>query len=183
MNTIQDNSRVRHLNGYRLIYKPEHPSAMKSDNWIGFVYEHRYKIELELGRLLRDDEEVHHLDCDKSNNDLSNLIVLTKAMHRRLHNWIDNGATICENNSTNRVNSEKSKAYCKICNISLNKRQSNYCSKNCRNIDLKNKGIIKKPTKEELEPLLGTMSWVALGKHFNVSDNAVRKWAKSYNLL
>jgi hypothetical protein len=39
-----------------------------------------------------------------------------------------------------------------------------------------------RPSKDELESLIKKMSWVALGKKFNVSDNAVKKWAKQYGI-
>lgn len=31
---------IRELNGYRVIYLPEHPKAMTSNNWLGYIYEH-----------------------------------------------------------------------------------------------------------------------------------------------
>ncbi len=42
---------------------------------------------------------------------------------------------------------------------------------------------VERPSKEELIVLIEECSWVALGKRFGVSDNAVRKWAKFYGLL
>lgn len=39
------------------------------------------------------------------------------------------------------------------------------------------------PTKEELEKLLKTHSYVKIGNMYGVSDNAVRKWAKKYGLI
>jgi hypothetical protein len=47
--------------------------------------EHRYIMEQHLGRKLAKNEEVHHLDGDKLNNDINNLIVLSKADHTKLH--------------------------------------------------------------------------------------------------
>ena len=38
------------------------------------------------------------------------------------------------------------------------------------------------PSKEELKELIRTKSFVQIGKDFGVSDNAVRRWCKSYNL-
>lgn len=49
------------------------------------VYEHDFICEMKLGRYLRPNEVVHHIDFDKSNNSLDNLIVLTKSDHLRLH--------------------------------------------------------------------------------------------------
>lgn len=44
---------------------------MADDN--GTVYEHRLVMAEHLGRPLRADETVHHIDGDRQNNDLSNL--------------------------------------------------------------------------------------------------------------
>lgn len=38
------------------------------------------------GEIPEGDYEIHHIDCDKSNNDISNLQLLTREEHRRLHN-------------------------------------------------------------------------------------------------
>jgi uncharacterized protein YjcR len=40
----------------------------------------------------------------------------------------------------------------------------------------------KRPTKEELKQMIETMSWVAIGKKYNVSDNSIRKWAIQYKI-
>ena len=40
-----------------------------------------------------------------------------------------------------------------------------------------------KPTKDELIGLLKKLSYVQIGKIFGVSDNAVRKWAKKYDII
>ena len=39
-----------------------------------------------------------------------------------------------------------------------------------------------KPSKEELFELIKQNSFVSVGKMFNVSDNNIRKWCKSYGL-
>lgn len=55
--------------GYKKVYMPNHPNAMKC----GSVYEHRLIMELKLGRYLEPGEQVHHKDGDKTNNEPSNL--------------------------------------------------------------------------------------------------------------
>jgi predicted RNA-binding Zn-ribbon protein involved in translation (DUF1610 family) len=42
---------------------------------------------------------------------------------------------------------------------------------------------IEWPTKEVLMSLLKTMSYVSIGKTYGVSDNAVRKWSKKYEII
>ncbi|WP_373864526.1 MULTISPECIES: HNH endonuclease [Paenibacillus] len=39
-----------------------------------------------LGRPLKDDEHVHHIDGNKTNNHITNLSVTTRSDHTRLHN-------------------------------------------------------------------------------------------------
>lgn len=46
---------------------------------------HVVKMEDRLGRRLKEDEVVHHIDGDKSNNSESNLALCTRAGHTRLH--------------------------------------------------------------------------------------------------
>lgn len=46
---------------------------------------HRWLMEQELGRKLRSDEVVHHINENKLDNDINNLEVLSKSEHARLH--------------------------------------------------------------------------------------------------
>ena len=47
--------------------------------------EHRYLMEQHLGRKLTADEVVHHIDGDRTNNNLSNLVVMQRGEHSALH--------------------------------------------------------------------------------------------------
>lgn len=51
-----------------------------------YVLEHRYVMEQQLGRKLRSDEEVHHVNGNKLNNLPDNLVLLSKSDHAKLHN-------------------------------------------------------------------------------------------------
>lgn len=55
--------------GYILIASPNHPLKDKQ----GYVREHRLIMEQVVGRYLRPEEDVHHLDHNKQNNDPTNL--------------------------------------------------------------------------------------------------------------
>ncbi len=59
----------------------EHPKASKS----GYVLMHRLVAENTIGRMLRDNECVHHIDENKHNNNYDNLQVMTYAEHGVLH--------------------------------------------------------------------------------------------------
>jgi len=72
--------------GYVLIYFPEHPAAQGK----GYVLEHRLVIEEKLGRPLRPEEQVHHIDGNPANNAPENLIVFANAgRHRAYHRKLD----------------------------------------------------------------------------------------------
>lgn len=69
------------ISGYWYIYSPYHPHATKK----GYVAEHRLVAEKTIGRFLRDDEVVHHINENKLDNTPENLLVLTQSEHIRLH--------------------------------------------------------------------------------------------------
>ena len=76
------------ISGYRYIYKPSHPKAMK----LGYIAEHRLVAENKIGRFLREDEVVHHINFNKLDNRPENLLILTNSEHSKLHSKIK---TIC----------------------------------------------------------------------------------------
>lgn len=68
--------------GYVMIYSPNHPYKDAR----GYVREHILVIEKAFGRYLQPEETVHHIDGDKTNNALGNLMVFaTKSMHMKFH--------------------------------------------------------------------------------------------------
>lgn len=175
---------VRNVNGYRVIYFPDHPRAMTSANWLGYVYEHIVIAERFLGRALLKNEVVHHLDHDRSNNRSTNLLVLDRGQHGKLHAWLAAGAPICESGRMNRVNSVKSKVKkpktCAVCTASLQWKQKQFCSPDCCQLGTRK---TERPTAEKLKCEIEQHSWCELGRRYGVSDNAVRKWARAYGLL
>jgi len=68
--------------GYKQVFKPNNPMAR--DN--GYVPEHRLVAGKKLHRPLSSNEIVHHIDGNKLNNKPSNLQVVTKSEHWRIHN-------------------------------------------------------------------------------------------------
>jgi len=65
---------------------PVHPHSIKlPDRDARYMYVHIVVMENKLGRLLKDGEEVDHIDEDKSNNAPSNLRLRFLGDHQRSH--------------------------------------------------------------------------------------------------
>jgi len=67
--------------GYLYLYKPNHPFNKKN-----YVLESRLIMEKHLGRYLKPEERVHHIDENKLNNILSNLMLFpNQSAHTKHH--------------------------------------------------------------------------------------------------
>lgn len=67
---------------YIYILKPNHPNARKD----GYIKRSRYKMSQKLKRPLLKQEVVHHLDLDKFNDKLGNLLLFkNNGKHRLFH--------------------------------------------------------------------------------------------------
>jgi hypothetical protein len=64
---------------YRQLYNKGNPRS-----------EHRIVMEKHLGRLLTSDEIIHHIDGNKRNNDISNLLITNRSEHIKMHPEIGN---------------------------------------------------------------------------------------------
>jgi len=73
-------TKVRKCSGHILRYAPEHPFARAN-----FVYEHRLVMEEKLGRFLRKDEVVHHINGVKTDNRIENLCLCSVKEHINAH--------------------------------------------------------------------------------------------------
>ena len=73
--------RTIHDAGYILIKMPNHPRA----NYLGYIREHHLVMEKKLGRYLKAEEEVHHINRNKIDNRIENLqLFSSRSEHLKL---------------------------------------------------------------------------------------------------
>lgn len=70
-----------HNKGYILAYVPKHPNAHKD----GYVMLHTVLMEQAIGRYLESDEVVHHINHNRTDNRLENLMLMKKKDHMSMH--------------------------------------------------------------------------------------------------
>ena len=164
------------VSGYHMVYMPDHPDA----NTRGFVAEHRAVAEELIGRKLRKGEEVHHIDCNRLNNDPSNLIVfVSKADHQRYHQ----GAQLIETDEpfvfrSGYVYPPIPCAYCGEI-FHPKTRTGKYCCTECCNLAMRK---IPRPSKRELKKLIIEFNLNQIGEIYGVSSNGVRRWLQYESL-
>lgn len=78
-NGIRKKNGFWYENGYKILY-------LDGDN---SIKEHIKVMEEHIGRKLKPNEVVHHIDFNKINNDISNLKLMTRGEHSSLHRKIE----------------------------------------------------------------------------------------------
>lgn len=163
--------------GYMVAYNPTHQLANKA----GKVYEHIYVMSQSIGRILTFNEHVHHIDRDRSNNNLDNLLMLLNEEHGLLHHlenrFVPKGTIKSIDDLYKCRETYYTKVKCLHCNKSLDVTENSdkqYCSNNCFRLSRRKFNT----PKEELEKLVWEMPTSTLSKLLNVSDVAIAKRCK-----
>lgn len=71
--------------GYIVVTPPRNHPKRKSKNNGWIIFEHRHVMEGHIGRYLKSNEFVHHINGIKTDNRIENLIILTKSLHNTNH--------------------------------------------------------------------------------------------------
>lgn len=112
-------------------------------------------------------------------NELEKCVLLCKNCHAEIHNIEDTVMNTVGIDNASLTNILSPSGKCQCCDSDV--YGTLYCSVNCHR--LHRRKVKERPSKEELIQLLKNNSYVAIGKKYKVSDNAIRKWAKGYNLI
>lgn len=110
----------------------------------------------------------------RNNNTPENLLVFASnadhsAFHKSGKYYIDSeGVAHCD---------ERKIKICSRCGKEISKKAI-LCEK-CAKLESR---IAERPSREELKKLIKEKSFVEIGKMYNVSDNAIRKWCLAMNL-
>jgi hypothetical protein len=73
--------KITTIKGYIQIWMPDHPNSNKT----GYVFEHRLIMSNYINRPLNENEDVHHINGNKSDNRIENLKLMTKSDHTKTH--------------------------------------------------------------------------------------------------
>jgi hypothetical protein len=120
-------------------------------------------MENHLGRYLEQNEVVHHIDGDRSNNHINNLKLTNQSDHAKEHS------------------TKLNPIICPQCKKEFKPTQSKikYCSIECAHQASRK---IKRPSKEHLIELVSSLPMTRIGEMYNVSDNTIRKWCRYYGI-
>lgn len=111
--------------------------------------------------------QLHHIDGNSKNNSIENLQVVCPNCHSQTVNY----------KNKRWENYEKKKYYCIVCGREL---KTNCATQMCLYCSSKSRRKADRPSYESLLNDIQTLGYCGTGRKYGVSDNAVRKWIKSY---
>lgn len=144
--------------------------------------------------------ELHHKDGNHNNNNFNNLQILCPNCHSIqegnsganigkyavVQEQVDYSHLECEANngigvqiSATAPELQKSKLACIKCGKEITNRSKTGMCLDCYSFSTRK---TERPSREELKKLIRSKSFLEIGRLFQVTDNAVRKWCKGENL-
>lgn len=164
-------------NGYYYVHLPSHPRAIGRP----YIAEHVLIMESYIGRYLKDGEVVHHIDENKHNNLSENLMVFkTNSDHISFHKGNKN--IKLDNDVYVTLNKKEEYIICPICNKNKMYNDAKMCIK-CFNKSRKELLNGFKIDREKIKEEVYYNSFVSVGKKYNTTDNAIKKWLKRHDII
>lgn len=164
---------------YLAVTRIGHPKSTKE----GAVYIHVLQAEKQLGRYLNTEECVHHIDGDKYNNDIDNLMVFKTISDHVYFHHNSNIPLKCYNGVWE-VDEEYKKnktvyrtKLCPVCNENFCVSSAKKCLKCHREEEAK-----RVPERTDIKQMVRKDSFESLGRKLGVSGKAISKWCIKYNL-
>jgi hypothetical protein len=111
--------RIKDIDGYIRIRMPKHPNCDRD----GLIREHRYIIEQNIGRYLKTNEHVHHINGIRDDNRIENLQLLTQHQHCEI------SPTKFYKGQVHLYMKDPIKKFIWILKIKITKRMNNYITK------------------------------------------------------
>lgn len=162
-------------NGYIAVVSDDKLATAEFDD---YVYEHRVVAEEMLDRPLKEGEEVHHLDENRTNNSPDNLLVLSGPMHAKLHKWLNKNIIVPKQEYSERISLGCIR--CKVCEKPIDHTMV-YCSIECSS-SIEKPHKYEHPNKEQLEKLIWSKPTKEIASELGVSDKAIEKLCKKLDV-
>lgn len=127
--------------------------------------------------------QLHHKDENKRNHYITNLELLCPNCHSQTEGYAGRKAKLKRDGGEHdRIDVYQKIRYtkkipCPICGKEMSVSAKNMCLECHRKEQAKNI-----PPKEEIEKLIYNTPFTTIAKQYGVTDNAVRRWCKKYNL-
>lgn len=123
--------------------------------------------------------ELHHIDGNNYNNNINNLKILCPNCHALTDGYRGRGIKAYKKKKElQKISKTKINKTCIDCGkeISRNATRCKSCAKKIQ------KRKSEHPTREELKKLIRNKPMLQIGLIYGVTDNAIRKWCKGYQL-
>ena len=145
------------------------------------------KLKLIQSRKLENKCAVCDLDPEWQNKEL--ILVLDYINGIQTDDRVSNLRLLCPNCNSQQYNpivkdrlmkKSNPKQPCKRCGMPTSINTKSGLCKQCSSVQIR---AVEWPLPEQLADDMKKLSWKAIGRKYNVSDNSARRWAKQYGLL